>query len=146
MDWTICTLDEIKELSELNGLLHEDEGAVPMDAKVREDRLRNWIDAEYTAVLFSNQNQTVGYTLFRQTDPDSEGLDPGVFIRQYFVVRDQRRNGLGRQMFNILTTNIWPRGCGILLDTKYENQRAQAFWRSLGFSEYHLSFIRRPSD
>lgn len=146
MDWKICTSDDAQQLSALNGLLHEDEGAVPMEAGERADRLRKWIEAEYTAVLFSNEGQTVGYTLYRSADADSEGLNPGVFIRQYFVVREQRRLGIGRQMYDILTKQVWPSECGILLDTEYDNDRAQAFWRSLGFSEYHLSFIRRPSE
>lgn len=117
-----------------------------MKASEREGRLGRWIDSEYIAVLFSSQHQTLGYTLYRPTDPDSEGLVPGVFIRQFFVVRDVRRQGIGRQMFEILTEHIWPDNCNILLDTEYENRGAQAFWRSLGFAEYHVSFIRRASE
>lgn len=145
MEWKICTPEDIPQLSELNGQLHEDEGAVPMETADREARLSRWIGSDYTAVLFSIQSQTLGYTLFRSTDPDSEGLDQGVFIRQFFVIRDQRQQGIGRQMFHILREHVWKNGCGILLDTEYENSRAQAFWRSLGFSEHHVSFIRRPS-
>jgi GNAT superfamily N-acetyltransferase len=145
MDWKICTTDDLDEVATLNGLLHEGEGAVPMDVGDIGERLSRWLASDYTAVLFSTNGQTVAYALFRPTDKDSEGLDPGVFIRQFYVVRDRRRSGVGRQAFEILRDHVWPTNCGILLDTEYENSRAQNFWRSVGFSEYQLTFRRQPS-
>lgn len=64
MDWKICQSDDIPQLAELNGILHEDEGAIPMDPQAREERLRRWLDADYCGVLFSVENQTVGYASF----------------------------------------------------------------------------------
>ena len=144
MEWKICSLNDVPLLAELNGQLHEDEGATPMEPAHREARLAKWLASGYTAVLFSRAHNTVGYTLYCATDPDAAGLDGGIYIRQFFVVRDQRRAGIGRQMFDILSDEVWPAKCGILLETEHDNHWAQAFWRSVGFGEYHLSFVRQP--
>ena len=146
MEWKICLSDDIPQLSELNGQLHEDEGATPMSPEEREDRLRRWLGSEFVGVLFSEENETVGYALYRPADPDSEGMNPGVFIRQFFVVRHARRKGFGRQMFQLLKDEVWSENSSVLLDTEYENTRAQAFWRSVGFSEYQVRFILRHSS
>lgn len=145
MEWRVCSTNDLGKLAQLNRYLREDGGFEPMELRVFEDRLRRWMEAGYTAVIFEKNDESVAYALFRPTDLDMEGLEPGIFIRQFFVMRNKRREGIGRQAFETLRDQLWPKGCGILLETEYENHRAQAFWKSLGFSEYAIGFIREPS-
>ena len=140
MQWQIATAENIETLAHLNRQLNEDEGAEPLPLPEAIDRLTRWLASDYTAILFKIDGTTVAYTLFRPTDPDSEGYPGGVFVRQFLVARDRRRQGIGKRAFQILREEIWPSNCTVLLDTQYDNSRAQEFWRSVGFSEYHLSF------
>lgn len=52
---------------------------------------------------------------------------------------------IGREAFSILREKLWPTGSGLLLDTEHDNRRAQQFWRSVGFTEYQIRYICRPS-
>jgi len=74
---------------------------------------------------------------------DTEGIESGVFVRQFYVVPEQRRMGIGRRAFDLLRREVWPENCDIILNTVHDNRRGQSFWRSLGFTEYSVSYIRR---
>ncbi len=145
MKWRYAELAELDVLAQFNRSIQEDEGADPMELPAIRARLERWLKADYRAVLFEAEDGVVAYALYRPTDPDTEGLQGGVFVRHFFVDRNHRRRGFGAKAFGLLTDEIWPPGCGIMLDTVYGNRRAQHFWRAVGFSEYGVSFQRAPS-
>ena len=77
-------------LAEMNHQLIQDEGhSNPMSVAELEDRMRGWLQGDYKAIIFSDEQGSIGYALWR---PEPEG----VYLRQFLVHRDRRRQGLGR--------------------------------------------------
>jgi predicted acetyltransferase len=127
-------------LAELNQQLIRDEGHTnPMSVAELESRMRAWLVRTYTAVLFLNEGAVVGYALYR-TD------NAGVFLRQFFICRDERRRGLGREAVDLLFGRVWPAGATVTLEALRSNRAAIEFWHALGFEDYALTLRRRIPD
>ncbi len=73
----------------------------------------------------------LAYALFRE-QPDE------VYLRQLFVVRERRRQGIGRQAVELLRTKIWPTNKRLTIEVLTANTAAVAFWRSVGSVDYSL--------
>ena len=54
------------------------------------ERMSRWLAGDYTAILLEEQGAIVAYALYCEK-PDE------VHLRQLFVVRDRRRQGIGRK-------------------------------------------------
>jgi GNAT superfamily N-acetyltransferase len=100
------------------------------------ERMRKWLKGEYRAVLFSSE-QPVCYALFKE----DHGL---IYLRQFFVRRDQRRAGIGRAAISILKETIWPRSVRLTVDVLCQNEGGIAFWRSVGYRDYCLTLEIMP--
>ena len=140
MEFRIGGKRDLHLLAELNRQLIEDEGhANPMSVAELEKRMRGWLVRTYTAVLFVEEAGVVGYALYR-----SDGA--GIFLRQFFICRHERRKGRGRAAMQLLLGRIWPPGTTVTLEALCSNQAAIAFWRSLEFGDYALTLRRHTPD
>lgn len=140
MEYRTAADGDLPLLAELNQQLIHDEGqSDSMSVAKLESRMRAWLVRAYTAVLFLNEGTVVGYALYR-TD------NTGVFLRQFFVLRDERRKGHGRAAMELLLGRVWPAGATVTLEALWTNQAAIDFWRALGFEDYALTLRRRISD
>jgi GNAT superfamily N-acetyltransferase len=96
LSFRIVTLADCRALAELNHQLIRDEGhRNPMTVPELDQRMRSWLGGEYRAVFFEADDGIVAYALFR------EGLEE-IYLRQLFVVRHKRRQGVGRKAVEIL--------------------------------------------
>jgi GNAT superfamily N-acetyltransferase len=125
-------------LAELNHQLIRDEGhRNPMTVAELERRMRGWLAGEYTAILFEESGAVAAYALYRE--PPGE-----IYLRQLFVVRSRRRQGVGRRAVQALFAEIWPKTRRLRVDVLVANAGAIAFWRAMGFQDYALTLeIRR---
>ena len=140
MEYRTAVEDDIPLLGRLNRHLIEDEGHPnPMSVAELESRMRAWLVRAYAAVLFLNDDAVVGYALYR-----SDGT--GIFLRQFFICRGERRKGFGRDAVNTLFDHVWPAGATVTLEAVWTNQVAIDFWRALGFEDYALTLRRRMPD
>jgi len=120
-------------LAELNGQLIRDEGhRNPMTLAELEARMRGWLTGEYEAVLFLQQGQAAGYALFRR-EPEH------VYLRQFFVRPEFRRQGIGRAALGWLREHAWADASRVRLDVLIGNAAGIAFWRAVGFRDYCLT-------
>lgn len=123
----------------MNAELIQDEGhANPMSLAELEARMRAWLSGEYAAVIFEEGEEPAAYALFR----DNEGR--GVLLRQFFVVRERRRRGIGRRAFQLLASEIVAPGTRLVVEVLSHNHRALAFWEAVGFADYARTLERRP--
>jgi predicted acetyltransferase len=76
--------------------------------------------------------------LFRE-QPDE------IYLRQFFVVRNRRREGIGRRAMEILRSQIWPKTKRLTVEVLVANKSAVAFWRAIGYMDYALTFEIMPS-
>lgn len=131
---------DVPLLARLNRELILDEGhRNTMLLAELEARMAGFLASDYAAVIFEDEaagpecarSEPAGYALFRRA-PDH------VYLRQFFVCRDRRRTGVGRRAIEWLRQNAWS-DSRIRIDVLIGNDRAIAFWRSVGFDPYCLT-------
>lgn len=96
----VATLKNLDVLTRMNVSLRADEQIdnVMTDAQVRE-RMRGFLDGNYKAYLFVQDDNIVGYSL---VDHSKNPL----YMRQFFIERAWRRKGLGTAMFHLLMKQL----------------------------------------
>ena len=133
-----ATLDDCALLAQLNHQLLLDEGhRNRMSVPQLERRMRGWLAGEYRAVIYEKDGAVVAYALFRE-EPEL------IYLRQLFVARDRRRQGIGRRALELLRTQVWPKSTRLTVDVLVTNQPALAFWRAVGYTDYCLTLEMRP--
>ena len=60
------------------------------------------------------------------------------YLRQIFVQRLCRRQGIGREAIRILNERIWPKEKRITVEVLAENQIAIAFYEAIGLKPYSV--------
>jgi ribosomal protein S18 acetylase RimI-like enzyme len=133
MRYRLATVDDAGLLAQMNRRLIRDEGhRNPMSDGELLERMRSWLDGEYQAIVFEDESGPAGYALFR-TEPDH------VYIRQFFVEPERRRQGIGRAAIEHLANHVWRHRPRLRLDVLVDNAAAIAFWRAVGFADYCLT-------
>ncbi len=124
-------------LAEMNEQLIRDEGhRNPMSLSELQSRMESWLAGGYQAVLFEDHDASpAGYALSRRDDDY-------VYLRQLFVCRQRRRQGVGRSAFEWLVANAWQYDRRIRIEVLVGNRIAIEFWRSVGFADYCLTLER----
>ena len=107
-----------------------------------EARLQRWLIDDYEGLIFELDSVPVGYALFRQTDPDLKEPD-GLYLRQFFILREHRRRGLGTRAFRLFHNEALG-GRRLVLEALVSNPDGEAFWRSLGLTLYSVTFELKP--
>ena len=138
MTFRRATSDDCALLAELNHRLIHDEGhRNQMTVSELEQRMKGWLAAEYAAVLFEDRGEVIAYALYRE-EPEQ------VYLRQFFVARNRRRQGIGRRAVEILRSKIWPQNKRLTVDVLVRNNAAGEFWRSVGYRGYCLTLEVMP--
>ena len=89
-----ATPADINALASMNKQLIEDEKHNnPMTVRQLKERMEGFLSGDYTALIFADADGgTIGYALVNKT------TDP-LYLRQFFICRDERRKGYGRRFF-----------------------------------------------
>jgi len=125
---------DLDVLVALNQHLIEDQAHNnPASAEQLRSRMQGWLTGAYSVSLIEAAGHPAAYAVWRD---DGEWI----YLRQFFVVRQLRRSGVGRRAFAALEREWGPRE--VMLDVLLHNERAFGFWRSLGFRDYSL-ILRR---
>lgn len=137
LSWREATDADLGLLAEWNHQLIRDEGhRNPMTVPELSARMQGWLRGEYRALIFI-ADEPVAYGLFRQ----EKEL---VYLRQFFVRRDRRREGVGRAALEILRHDIWPKDIRLTVDVLSQNHAAISFYRNAGFQDYALTLEIMP--
>lgn len=139
----MCSIEEIESrfaadsdldlLAEWNYQLIQDEGhRNPMTVPELRERMRDWLPGEYQAVIFNGKVEPLAYALYRENETE-------IHLRQLFVRRDRRREGIGRKTVDILRRRIWPQNKRLTVDILSSNVVGIHFWRAVGFKDYCLT-------
>jgi RimJ/RimL family protein N-acetyltransferase len=121
--------NDVTLLASFNFDLIRDEGhRNPMSVGELAERMRRWLSSEYTALVFCEGDTPVGYALYRHHE---EG---GIHLRQFFVIRERRRRGVGRRALELLVESVAPKR--IVVEVLSNNWPAIAFWHGVRLSEY----------
>ncbi|MDR2728816.1 MAG: GNAT family N-acetyltransferase [Chitinispirillales bacterium] len=120
-----CNIDNVPLLAEMNSQLIQDEKAeTDLSLPQLEERMSGFINSEYKAFLFNHEDKTVGYALCNMSKTP-------IYLRQFFICRDERRKGYGSQFFHALLGHL---NIAIMdMDVFVWNKPAIAFYESIGF-------------
>jgi ribosomal protein S18 acetylase RimI-like enzyme len=130
--------DDAVLLAPLNAQLIREEGhRNPMSVSQLEERMRQWLQGLYRAVIFESGAELVGYALYR---PEVDH----VYLRQFYVRPEYRRRGLGREALAWLGRYAWSGTPRLRIDVLVGNAGALAFWRAAGFAEYSVTMEMEP--
>ncbi|MFO1095602.1 MAG: GNAT family N-acetyltransferase [Planctomycetaceae bacterium] len=133
MQYRFARREDASLLGELNYQLIRDEGhRNSMSPTELAERMSGWLHAGHHAVLFETEHRPAGYALFRE-EPEH------VYVRQFFVCREFRRQGIGRQAMEWLRGHAWPDAARLRIDVLVGNAAGIAFWRAVGFRDYCLT-------
>ncbi len=134
--WRRATPDDAPLLARLNKELTEDEGHRNRDCSVDwfAVRMEGFLQGAYTAVIFEQKGEAVAYALFGPM-ADREHT---VYLRQLYVVRERRRQGLGREALRLLRAEVWSPGTRVTVEVLAGNIPVRAFYAALGFQEAYV--------
>lgn len=140
ISFRIATIDDADEIAGMNQQLIRDEGhRNAMSIQELTDRMRDWLRGEYEAIMMVVGLNPIGYVLFRRERDH-------IYLRQFFVVPEQRRKGIGRSAIIWMRENAWADAARIRLDVLVGNTSGLAFWRAIGFSDYCITLeAEQPS-
>ena len=140
MTFRAATIDDCPLLAELNHQLIRDEGhRNRMTVPELEQRMRGWLSGEYRAVVYEDGGEVVAYALYREQPEE-------IYLRQLFVIRHRRSQGLGRRAVEILRSQVWPKTKRLTVDVLVANTRGVAFWREVGYTDYCLTLEILPDS
>jgi GNAT superfamily N-acetyltransferase len=138
LNYRIATCDDLDFLAEWNHQLIRDEGhRNTMTVGELRERMKGWLTGEYKAVIFGSETESLGYALYREGATE-------IYLRQLFVRRDRRCEGIGRKAVNILRAHLWPRHKRLTVEVLTANVRAVQFWRLVGYTDYCLALEIMP--
>jgi ribosomal protein S18 acetylase RimI-like enzyme len=144
MEYRFATLDDVPTLSRMNRQLVEDEGhrnRTKPDAWF-EERMYGFLRGRYLAVLFEIEGQAVAYALYTEHPDHSDTIH----LRQIFVDRAHRRQGIGREAMRLLRQEILPEDVRLTVEVLVGNTAARAFYNAVGFREYSIELEIPASD
>jgi ribosomal protein S18 acetylase RimI-like enzyme len=121
-----ATLDDIDSLAILNKFLIEDEKHPnPMNIEQLAQRMSGWLQGEYQSYLVKVEGRIAAYCLYR---------DDGqyYYLRQLYVDRNFRRQGIATQLLDWMYANIWA-DKKVRLDVLIHNHNAILFYEKYGF-------------
>jgi predicted acetyltransferase len=134
-----ATTNDCPLLGELNHQLIRDEGhRNKMTVPELEQRMRDWLAGEYVAILFEEGGEVVAYALYREQPEE-------IYLRQLFVIRSRRREGLGKKAMHLLFSEIWPKTKRLTVEVLVANIPAVAFWRAVGYRDHSLALEIIPA-
>lgn len=122
-----CSAEDAEKLAELNKQLIEDEKSDnKMSLCELQDRMKRFLETDYCAYFFMEDNSIIGYALVNtRAEP--------LYLRQFFIACNFRRNHKGRQAFELLLDEL--KTDKIDLEVLSWNEAGLKFWQSCGFAE-----------
>ncbi|MCL1964733.1 MAG: GNAT family N-acetyltransferase [Firmicutes bacterium] len=119
-----AALADAEALAAMNKQLIEDEQHDnPMTMPQLKERMEGFLSGDYIALLCADEkDNTLGYALVHKAAQPA-------YLRQFFICREQRRKGVGRQFFWGLLEYL--RTDTIDVEVMAWNEAGKAFWESL---------------
>ncbi len=133
LEFRFATESDVPWLAKMNQQLIQDEGhRNKMTLPELEQRMSNFLQKEYEAVIASLGQTDIGYALYRQ-DPE------WLYLRQVFIINSIRCKGFGRRFIEWLRINPWNKCKRVRTDVLVDNIAGIDFWKAVGFKEYCIT-------
>ena len=140
-----ATHADLDVLARLNNQLIEDEGhRNPMSIPELAGRMRGWLRDGWNADLFvrvapSEADVIVGYALYQHRKDEFFPERRIVYLRQFLIEREYRRQGVGRTALQQLFATRFPSPCTVVVEVLTANAHGLSFWQAVGFHPYEMT-------
>jgi len=119
-----CTIEDVPLLAKLYKLFFEEEKSeTNLHLPHLEERMRGYINSEFKAFLFLQDDKIVGYTL-------CDISKTPVYLRQFFISREERRKGYGKQALAMVMDHLNIKDSNI--DAYHWDDSGSSFLKSVG--------------
>lgn len=126
-----CGIQDCYQLAEMNKKLIEDEQSDnPMTLEELHNRMKGFLEGEYSAYFFIVAGIVIGYALVRHSSTP-------LYLRQFFIDREYRQKHHGKLAFQELMTYLKVETIDI--DVLPWNHTGISFWKNCGFEETCIS-------
>ena len=132
-----ATDSDLSQLARMNKELIEDEGCRnPMSIVELGQRMRGWMHGDWQVVLFCDARVVVGYAVYQFRKDEYLTDITVVYLRQMFVERSRRSQGLGKCALQLLAQTRFPPDAAVVIDVLATNPRGAKFWSQVGFQTH----------
>lgn len=141
--------NDISCLAQMNLYLIQDEGSRnPMNIAELEQRMAGWLEGGWEAKLFysSKSADALGYAVFQIRTDEYFPAEKLVYLRQFFIARERRHQGIGKQALGKLIAQCFPPDAKVVIDVLECNPNGRKFWESVGFVPYYTSMNLKSGD
>lgn len=122
-----CSEQDLGLLAIFNKQLIEDEQHEnPMNIDQLKERMEDFLHTDYKAYFFTMDGLIIGYALVNTNRAPN-------YLRQFFILREHRRKGCGRESFHELMRCL--NTDAIDIEVLSWNLTGRKFWESMGFNE-----------
>lgn len=88
----------------------------------------------------------VGYALYQHRSDEFFPERRIIYLRQFLIEREHRRQGLGRSALRQLFATRFPSPCTVVVDVLMANARGVEFWKAVDFQPYQLTLRARAGE
>jgi len=139
-----ANLDDLELLAEMNKRLIEDEGSSnPMSLLELQERMRGFLAADWLADMIMRNEDIVGYALYRFNPHLYDAGKKNVYLRQYFIKREYRRQGIGLLGLEMLKEQRFGEVETLEIDVLSDNASGREFWTKVGLTPYSINMRTR---
>lgn len=140
MNYRFTSSSDAHALAVLNHALIRDEGhRNRMTIEQLAERMAWFLADGYRAVVFDADGSASGYALYK-FEPE------WVYLRQFYVKPEFRRQGVGRAALKWLRSDAWSGQSRVRVEVLIGNATGIAFWRAVGFVDYCLTLEWEQSE
>jgi hypothetical protein len=134
----IASHNDSAELASFNKSLIDDGGSNNnMSTSELEMRMKRFLSDEYLAIIFEVEGKRIGYALINKSACP-------VFIRHFFISKENRRKGYGKEAFNQIIRLLDVDE--VDLNVLYSNSEGYQFWGSCGLAPYEIHMQYRKNS
>ncbi|CAN0620825.1 Acetyltransferase (GNAT) family protein [Burkholderia multivorans] len=126
-------------LAESNARLSTDEGhRIVRTFDEYRSRMCGWLSSSrHHAIVFERNDRFAAYALY-------EECDEYTCLRQFFVARDCRRQGIGAAAIDLLRSEVWDPARRLTVEVLVTNHVGIAFWHAVGYQDYLIGLEIMP--
>lgn len=141
------THNDIEILAEMNQELIQDEKSTnPMTYTELHNRMTDFLKQNWKAILLVLDEEIVGYGLYQERVETIDRDLREIYLRQYFIRRQFRGRGLGKEGIKRMNEEFFPESSLIIIDVLESNPEGKRFWESIGFKPYYTNMKVRTKD
>ncbi|MFC3801458.1 GNAT family N-acetyltransferase [Cohnella sp. GCM10012308] len=131
-------------IAAMNLQLIQDEGSSnPMNLVQLRARVLDWLESGWSIDLFFRGEKEIGYAVYKLQAAPYDETETEVYIRQFFINRDDRSKGYGREGINLLKKDRFGKANTMIIDVLETNPEGRRFWEKIGFKSYYTN-MRKP--